>query len=288
MNIEHLRAFLEVAATGSFQLAAEKMHITQSTTSARIKTLEDRLNQSLFIRKRKGIELTSAGHHLHRHALTAVCSWERARQEIALPDEMTGVFSLGIQLNHWDLIAPAWLNYMQQKAPEISTRVISDYSEPLMRMLRDGLLDMAILYAPQQRPNLTVKKFMDEDIILVSTRDEGLETISGTGYVFVDWGDNFQAEHNLAFPEVSLPRLSVGLGPIGLSHILKHGGSGYFLKNMVLTLLEQGQLYCIEDAPDFKLTTYLAYPEEPQDLSLQTTAISGLKKVADSLNEMES
>ena len=64
MNIEHLRAFLEVASTGSFQLAAEKMFITQSTASARIKSLEDRLDRILFIRNPNGAELTRAGHHL--------------------------------------------------------------------------------------------------------------------------------------------------------------------------------------------------------------------------------
>lgn len=66
MNIEHLRAFLKVAAASSFQLAAEMMHITQSTTSARIKTPEDRFNQSLSICKHNDVESTSAGYHLHK------------------------------------------------------------------------------------------------------------------------------------------------------------------------------------------------------------------------------
>jgi len=285
MNIEHLRAFLEVAETGSFQLAAEKLHVTQSTISARIKTLEERLNRLLYIRKRNGAVLTSAGNHLHRHALTAVQAWERARQEIALPDDFTGIFSLGIQINHWNNLAPPWLQWMEQGAPHIATRVISDYSDPLMRMLRDGLLDMAILYAPQQRPNLYIEKFMEETIILVSTEPRGIEVGRVAGYVFVDWGDDFRAQHSLAFPEASIPRLSVGLGSVGLEHILKYGGSGYFLENSVLPFIEEGKLHRVEDAPVFLRPTYLGYPETPPDLSLQAIAIHGLKKVAQSLNQ---
>ena len=61
MNIESMRAFLEIAATGSFQNAAERLNITQSAISARIKGLEQRLNRVLLARKRSGIELTDAG-----------------------------------------------------------------------------------------------------------------------------------------------------------------------------------------------------------------------------------
>ena len=78
-----MRAFLEINSAGSFQAAAERLHITQSAISARIGTLEDRLNQKLFNRKRSGAELTDAGLRFLRHAQNCVQSWERAQQEIA-------------------------------------------------------------------------------------------------------------------------------------------------------------------------------------------------------------
>ena len=51
MHIDQIRTFLEVAATGNFNRAAEALNVTQSTASARIKTLEDRLGRDLFIRE---------------------------------------------------------------------------------------------------------------------------------------------------------------------------------------------------------------------------------------------
>jgi len=61
MDIQLARTFLAVAATGSFIGAAERLHITQSTVSARIKTLEQQLGTSLFRRGRGGAELTAPG-----------------------------------------------------------------------------------------------------------------------------------------------------------------------------------------------------------------------------------
>lgn len=280
MNIEHMRAFLDVAATGSFQLAADKLHVTQSTISARIKALEERLNRPLFVRKRNGAELTAGGHHFHRYALTAVRAWERARQEIALPDDLKAIVNLGVQLNHWDRVAALWLSWMQANAPDIATHILSEYSEPLMHRLRDGLLDVAILYDPQQRAELTIEPYLTEKLVLISTSPREVEGARVPGYVFVDWGDTFRAQHSQAFPETPAPKLSVALGAIGLEHILKHGGSGYFMEETVSPLIAEGRLHRVANAPEFERPTYLVYQTEPIDEELQATAIAGLKSIA--------
>lgn len=279
MNIEHMRAFLEVTATGSFQHAADKLHVTQSTVSARIKALEDRLNRQLFVRRKNGAELTAGGFHFHRHALTAVRSWDRARQEIALPEDLKAIVNLGIQLNHWDRVAAPWLHWMQLNAADIATHIFSDYSEPLMQKLRDGLLDLAILYDPQQRPTLTIERFLTENLILVSTSPRAAQPDHVTEYVFVDWGDSFKAQHSLAYPDAPSSKLSVGLGSVGLSHILQYGGSGYFIEETVKPLIAAGRLHRVSDAPVFQRPTYLVYQDSPTDHDLLETAIIGLKSI---------
>ena len=60
MNLDHVRTFLEVAACGNFNRAAETLNVTQSTVSARIKALEERFGHPLFQRGRAGAELTAA------------------------------------------------------------------------------------------------------------------------------------------------------------------------------------------------------------------------------------
>ena len=56
MDVTLARTFLTVMDTGSFVLAAERLHVTQSTISSRIKTLEDLLGRSLFDRSKSGAD----------------------------------------------------------------------------------------------------------------------------------------------------------------------------------------------------------------------------------------
>jgi DNA-binding transcriptional LysR family regulator len=44
------RTFLAVVAAGNFISAAERLHVTQSTVSTRIRSLEDQLGCTLFVR----------------------------------------------------------------------------------------------------------------------------------------------------------------------------------------------------------------------------------------------
>ncbi|UTW13059.1 LysR family transcriptional regulator [Marinobacterium rhizophilum] len=279
MNISHMRAFLEVATSGSFQLASERLHITQSTVSARIKVLESQLGQTLFLRKREGSELTLAGRQFMRFAHTAVRAWEQARQEVGLPEELSAMISLGIQMNLWDQITPAWIELMQEQHPHVGTRVTADYSASLLEQLSSGLIDLAITYIPRQQADLICEPLIDDQLILVSTEPRKVTRHWMPDYIYIDWGDEFRAAHNLAYPETRAPKLSVGLGMLGLDYILKFGGTAYFPARSVEALLQQGTLHRIDEAPTFQRPAYLIYPRVPSDAQLLETAISLLKHV---------
>jgi len=61
MDITLAKTFLAIAESGSFNDAADRLHVTQSTISSRIKTLEDLLGKSLLERSKSGAKLTPAG-----------------------------------------------------------------------------------------------------------------------------------------------------------------------------------------------------------------------------------
>ncbi|MFT5260818.1 MAG: DNA-binding transcriptional LysR family regulator [Gammaproteobacteria bacterium] len=279
MYIDHIKTFLEVTTTGSFQLAAEKLHVTQSSVSARIKALETQLNRTLFVRKRSGAELTAGGQRFHPHALNVVRAWERARQEVALPEEFTAIVNLGIQLNHWSHLAAPWLAWMETNASDVATQITAEYSDALMRQMRDGTLELAVLYEPQHCPGVKIEPLLTEEVILVSTEPRTLSTGRSSGYIYVDWGDTYKSQYSLAFPDAPTIKLSVGLGSVGLEHILNRGGSGYFIASMVGPLLDQGKLHKVKGAPVFERPLYLVYQEEPLNAGLLSTAIQGLQKI---------
>lgn len=279
MNINHMKAFLEVARNGSFQVAAENLYITQSTVSARIKVLEEQLNIILFNRKRDGSELTAAGRNFVRYATTAVRAWEQAKQEIALPEELEGMISLGVQLNLWQQITPNWIEQMQTDSPEVGTRVVMDYSDSLLAQLVDGELDLVLTYVNRQQSELRTELLMEDELILVATEQRDVAPGWVQDYVFVDWGDEFREAHALAYPDTQAPRLSVGLGMVGLDYILNYGGAGYFPERMVKSLIQKERLFPVEGAPQFKRPVYLSYPKDPLNTELLVMALDTLRTV---------
>ena len=149
--------------------------------------------------------------------------------------------------------------------------------EALMEQVGQGAIDIAVLYAPQQRPGLKVELLVKEKLVLVTTARKSARQASD--YVYIDWGPEFAAHHNLSYPELSNPGTYVGLGPLGLQFILKAGGSGYFRQHAVAPHIKSGRLRLVRGAPEFLYPAYAVYPEAA-DPKILTPALTGLRHVA--------
>ena len=67
INYELYKVFYHVASTLNFSEASKRLFISQSAVSQSIKTLERKLDQTLFIRSTKKVHLTPEGEILMRH-----------------------------------------------------------------------------------------------------------------------------------------------------------------------------------------------------------------------------
>ncbi|MEO1154604.1 MAG: LysR family transcriptional regulator [Pseudomonadota bacterium] len=77
MQIELIETFLDLCATRNFNRTAERMGVTQSAVSGRVKALERALECRLFTRSRSGTELTTEG--LRFEPLWRAASWPVGR-----------------------------------------------------------------------------------------------------------------------------------------------------------------------------------------------------------------
>lgn len=277
MNIENLRAFLEVTTTGSFQKASENLHITQSSVSARIKALEERLNRELFTRKRDGVALNNGGRAFYPYALSVVKTWQQAQHEVSLPPGIDSIVSLGIPVHYWSKLYSDWLDWMNNNTQGVATRIQSDYSTYLLHELREGLLDLALVFEPQLTPGLRFEPLFTEQLILVCTEPRSVGTGHQEGYIYIDWGHQFQDQHNREYPQVPHHRITVALESQALEQMSARGGSAYMARSTVQGLLDQQQLYEVKDAPAFSLTIYLALVEARKNDTGVLKAIEGLK-----------
>ncbi len=278
MDIAAARTFLEIVKTGSFVGAAANLNITQTAVSARVRVLEDQLDRQLFIRNKAGARLTPAGDQFLRYATTLVQVWERARHEVAMPPGRQDVVTIGGEHSLWDPLLRNWLVWMRSECSDVAIRAQIDVSDRLIDQVQEGVLDLAVVYAPPNRTGIVPELLLEETLVAVTTLSKS-DGQSSDDYIYVDWGPEFRATHHTAFPDAPSPALSVNHGPLALEYILAVGGSGYFRMEAARPHLESGRLQLLENMPRFSYSVYAVYSPKADDGLMQRVR-TGLRTVA--------
>ncbi|MCB2106563.1 MAG: LysR family transcriptional regulator [Rhodobacteraceae bacterium] len=278
MDLEQVRTFLEVLETGSFIRAADQLDVTQSTVSARIKELETKLGQILFVRRKSGATLTPAGKRFQPHAQSFMNILRQAQQDVALPADVQAVLNIGGQYSQWERLLLNWLGEYRAAHPTVAVRAEIGTPESLMSNLGNGLLDFAVMYTPEARPGYKIEKLLDETLILVATRPDHGGPVA-PDYIHVDWGRDFAMWHSDNFPGLNAPGVSVSLGAIGLKYILARGGAGYFPEKVVADELANKKLFRVDGHPHFLRPTHIIYPSDSINPFL-SNALASLRKAA--------
>jgi DNA-binding transcriptional LysR family regulator len=145
MRIEQLQAFIAIAETGSFQQAAGVCGYTQSTISRQIQSLEEDLGISLFHRHHQA-KLTIGGERLLPHARKICNEWTLAHRSIE--DLLTGKQpELCVAAIHsvCSYFLPPILQEFCREYPHVQLRVTALGSDRALKVLKDGLVDIAIV-----------------------------------------------------------------------------------------------------------------------------------------------
>jgi DNA-binding transcriptional LysR family regulator len=235
--------------------------------------LEQQLGRPLFVRNKSGAALTAAGEQFLRYAPTFVQLWQRARQQVAVPPGHRAVMTIGSEVSLWQPLLLDWVTWMRKSLADIALRVHVDVPQDLIDHVAAGLVDVAIMYAPQHRPGLKIDLLMEEELVFATTNPAG--GMHDLEYVHVDWGPDFALHHGVSFPDVT-PGLYANLGPLALNYVLLAGGSGYFRKQAVQPHVQAGQLHIVADAPKFSYPVYVVHSADVDETVL-APALAGLR-----------
>jgi len=276
MDTELARTFLMVAANGNFVAAASRLHVTQSTVSARIHTLETTLGVRLFQRGRNGAELTPAGKRFLRHAKHLVRTVEQARHDVGLPEGFHDVLTLSGRIAVWEGFLPHWVAWMRGAAPDVSLRLEIGFEPDIMQGLIEGTVDIGVMYTPTSRPGLVVEPLFDETLLLVTNDPTPL---AGPRLYPHRLGVGIPRLVQRALSRDGRPTLVANIGWLGVQQLLTYGGSGYFPLRLVRHHLETGQLWRVPQSPQFKLTAYMVFPRDSDSATLKN-ALEGLRTLA--------
>lgn len=267
MDITLIRTFLEVANTGSFVSACDRLFVTQSAVSLRIQRLEDSLGHPLFLRSKAGAVLTPEGKQFEPYALSLLKIWEEARQQIAIPEGYSRAISIGAQYSLWPRLGFRWIDAMQAAMPELSVHCEVGMSDRIMRFLVEGVIHAALLYTPQLRPGLVAERALDDELILVASYPDASLDL-GDAFVSVDWGPEFTHALAIAQPNLTDSGRSLALGALAMDYIVNRRAAAYLPARTAKRHLDAGRLHIVADAPRFPYPCWVIWRDDmPDDLA---------------------
>lgn len=159
MDTATLQAFVEVARSGSFSIAAQNLFITQSAVSKRIAQLESQLDTRLFDRIGRGISLTESGSTLLPQAEQILTQLEDARRTLNnLSGEVTGRLSLAAS-HHISLHRlPETLRSYVKRYPQVQMDLRFYESEVAYEAVVHGDIELALItLSPESDPRIVAQ-----------------------------------------------------------------------------------------------------------------------------------
>lgn len=279
MNIELARTFLEVVSCGSFAKAADRLNVTHSTVTMRIKTLEDVLRKRVLIRNKSGVSMTAAGIRFQRFAKSLVRTWQLTRRQMSLATGFEGVLSIGAESNLWNDMMFDWVCNTRREQPHIAIRCESGNADHLLNRLFQGWLDCCIVYTAQSRSGFTVERLFEDPLVLIDTEDRALLDRWDPEFIEIDWDEGYRAQVEQYWNvDEDTPHISVITQDLGIRFTEVFGGSTWIPKRLFEQKKFKREFFRVRGAPVFERTAYLIYSPEALKERLPKLGIAQLRK----------
>ncbi len=171
MDFRQLQTFVQVAELGSFTRAAHTLQVAQPALSRQVRALEVELRQTLFARNGRGVTLTEAGTRLLAHARGILQQVERARQDLADPDEAGGgLLSIALPPSISRTHTTPLVEAFRARFPRATLSVLEGLSTYTLDWLVQGRIDCAVVYNATPAAAIELQPVLDEALFLVSAR----------------------------------------------------------------------------------------------------------------------
>ncbi|HTO48792.1 MAG TPA: LysR family transcriptional regulator [Burkholderiales bacterium] len=168
LTLRQLRAFVAVARLGRFNLAAERLHVTQSALSMLIRELERQLGLRLFDRHTRMVRLTEAGRELLPVAEKTLADLETAvSASRELATLRRGRVSVATSTVLAGTLLPWAIREFTARFPGIRC-VLKDCAEQEIRdRVRVGDVDLGVGTALDPDPELAEAPLLEDSITLL-------------------------------------------------------------------------------------------------------------------------
>ena len=163
ISIRHLRAFIEIATTGSFTRAADNLHLTQSTLTATIKQLEEQAGLKLLDRTTRRVLLTREGKGFLPVAEKLISDFDTAFSDLqATATQQQGKLGVAASPSMIARVLPAVIQQYHQMYPKISIYLRDDNAGGIEQRVLDNDVDFGIGGDHSQHPELNYQPVLSD------------------------------------------------------------------------------------------------------------------------------
>jgi LysR family tcuABC transcriptional regulator len=175
MDLRQLRYFAQIVECGSLSKASRQLFIAQPALSQQLSKLENEVGKPLLTRSSKGVAPTDNGLALYHHARFMLRQLEQALS-IARKESgaVQGMVSVGLPATTVSAIGLTLVRRIRARYPSILLNVVEGMSGHLGQMMRTGQLDLAVLFASDVAPDVTVEPLLEEELFVMLPRHSTL------------------------------------------------------------------------------------------------------------------
>jgi DNA-binding transcriptional LysR family regulator len=161
-----IQAFLAVAESGSFALAAARLHLSQTAISHRMRKLEESLGVELIVRTSRGIALTQAGNALLPRARTAVQQLEDSFEHVRRHGhDVTRWVAFGCLPTIATVLVPL-LHLAMQHFPQVQARLFDSSPVEIAELVQAGTAAFGLTIAQGVPESLRFEPIAREPFVL--------------------------------------------------------------------------------------------------------------------------
>ena len=173
MELRQLKYFVRIAELESMTKAADALFIAQPALSMQMRSLEEELGVQLFVRHSRGVRLTEAGQQFLQRATRIVGDVDAAKR---LPLAAEGPQDRPVRVGINPSIAPELvariLTAAAETIAETTISIVEGASDHLSQWLRNGDLDIAIIYfAPEEADGIALDPLLRDDLMFFTHAD---------------------------------------------------------------------------------------------------------------------
>ena len=173
MTIRHLEIFVQVYREKSITRAAEKLYMTQPAVSVAIRELEKQYDVALFERLGRRLYVTGAGEALYARAVQMLEEFHGLEQGL----ERKAALRVGSSVTLGNFLLPRVAAEWQMRHPESPLQVTVANGGRLQQMLRDNLLDVAVIEGAVNGAELETRPFRQDRLVLVLPQEHPLAVL---------------------------------------------------------------------------------------------------------------